>query len=114
MKSAWFLNKVEVEDTLNSERYVFPCDRWLATDEDDGQISRELPALTAKDFNAEQKRKMTRRQSTKTLVDSLDLESKGKFITFFSLSNTLQKASEKLNNEKVNNEKVYNEKLRKK
>ena len=22
--------------------YVFPCERWLATDEDDGQISREL------------------------------------------------------------------------
>lgn len=23
-------------------RYLFPCGRWLANDEDDGQISREL------------------------------------------------------------------------
>lgn len=77
MKSAWFLGKVEIEDKLKGQRYVFPCDRWLATNEDDGQISRDLPALTSEDYNAEQKRKMTRRQSSKALVDSLDLESKG-------------------------------------
>lgn len=23
-------------------RYFFPCKRWLATDEDDGQLAREL------------------------------------------------------------------------
>ena len=28
-------------DTLCS-RYYFPCKRWLAIDEDDGQIAREL------------------------------------------------------------------------
>jgi hypothetical protein len=77
MKSAWFLAKVEIEDKLKAQRYVFPCDRWLATNEDDGQISRDLPALTSEDYNAEQKRKMTRRQSSKALVDALDLESKG-------------------------------------
>ncbi len=77
MKSAWFLAKVDIEDKLKDQRYVFPCDRWLATNEDDGQISRDLPALTSEDYNAEQKRKMTRRQSSKALVDSLDLESKG-------------------------------------
>ena len=80
MKSAWFLGKVEIEDKLKGQRYVFPCDRWLATNEDDGQISRDLPALTSEDYNAEQKRKMTRRQSSKALVDSLDLESKGSWI----------------------------------
>ena len=27
-----------------SETYVFPCDRWLARDEEDGAIERELVA----------------------------------------------------------------------
>jgi len=26
------------------EKYVFECNRWLAEDEDDGSIVRELPA----------------------------------------------------------------------
>lgn len=26
----------------SSVRYYFPCNRWLAVDEDDGQIAREL------------------------------------------------------------------------
>ncbi|CAB4019689.1 lipoxygenase homology domain-containing 1-like, partial [Paramuricea clavata] len=82
MKSAWFLGKVEIEDKLKGQRYVFPCDRWLATNEDDGQISRDLPALTSEDYNAEQKRKMTRRQSSKALVDSLDLESKARLSSY--------------------------------
>lgn len=77
MKAAWFLRKVEIDDKLRGQQYVFPCDRWLATSEDDGQISRDLPALTPQDYYAEQKRKMTRRQSSKALVDPLDLESKG-------------------------------------
>ena len=40
-------------------------------------VKYDLPALTSEDYNAEQKRKMNRRQSSKALVDSLDLESKG-------------------------------------
>ena len=54
---------------------------FRVTNEDDGQISRDLPGLTSEDYNAEQKRKMTRRQSSKALVDSLDLESKGRVNT---------------------------------
>ena len=26
------------------ERFSFPCDRWLAEDEDDKEIVREIPA----------------------------------------------------------------------
>ena len=26
------------------ERYTFKCNRWLALDEDDGEIVREMPA----------------------------------------------------------------------
>jgi len=51
-----------------SETYVFPCQRWLARDEDDGAIERELIAdkvleeLVRRDGSV--KKKELRRQST--------------------------------------------------
>uniref|UniRef100_H2ZAW8 PLAT domain-containing protein n=1 Tax=Ciona savignyi TaxID=51511 RepID=H2ZAW8_CIOSA len=38
----WFLKEVIVRDEATGESTTFPCDRWLATDEDDGAIVREL------------------------------------------------------------------------
>ncbi|XP_038600030.1 lipoxygenase homology domain-containing protein 1 isoform X2 [Tachyglossus aculeatus] len=38
----WFLDRVDITDQNNEITYYFPCQRWLAVDEDDGQISREL------------------------------------------------------------------------
>ena len=42
----WHLDKVEVrrlqEDGETSTTYTFPCKRWLAKDEDDGSVVREL------------------------------------------------------------------------
>lgn len=38
--SAWFLDRVEVR--TSDGRIIFPCQRWLATGEDDGQIERTL------------------------------------------------------------------------
>ncbi|XP_047236335.1 lipoxygenase homology domain-containing protein 1 isoform X3 [Girardinichthys multiradiatus] len=40
--SAWYLDRVEIVDTKEDITYYFPCNRWLAVDEDDGQIAREL------------------------------------------------------------------------
>ncbi|XP_059845764.1 lipoxygenase homology domain-containing protein 1 [Hypanus sabinus] len=40
--AAWFLDRVEIVDEKDDTRYFFPCERWLAVDEDDGQIAREL------------------------------------------------------------------------
>nr|XP_015194523.1 PREDICTED: lipoxygenase homology domain-containing protein 1 isoform X1 [Lepisosteus oculatus] len=40
--SAWFLDRVEITDCKDDTTYYFPCQRWLAIDEDDGQIAREL------------------------------------------------------------------------
>ena len=37
-----FSLQVIVDDLDNSITYKFPCSRWLATDEDDGQIYRDL------------------------------------------------------------------------
>ena len=38
----WFLEKVTVEDESSGKVFEFPCHRWLAKDEDDRQITREL------------------------------------------------------------------------
>ncbi|KAM4746369.1 lipoxygenase homology domain-containing protein 1 [Anableps anableps] len=40
--SAWYLDRIEIVDTKEDITYYFPCNRWLAVDEDDGQIAREL------------------------------------------------------------------------
>ncbi|XP_076139289.1 lipoxygenase homology domain-containing protein 1-like [Alosa pseudoharengus] len=40
--AAWFLDRVEIIDSKDETTYYFPCMRWLAVDEDDGQIAREL------------------------------------------------------------------------
>ena len=36
--------QVELENMATKKRYIFKCGRWLAEDEDDGEIVRELPA----------------------------------------------------------------------
>ncbi|KAM8885089.1 lipoxygenase homology domain-containing protein 1, partial [Spinachia spinachia] len=43
--SSWYLDRVEIVDTTDDTTYYFPCTRWLAVDEDDGQIARELVAV---------------------------------------------------------------------
>ncbi|KAF5837533.1 hypothetical protein DUNSADRAFT_4226 [Dunaliella salina] len=44
LKSGWHCEQVVVEDETAQTRAAFPCDRWLATDEDDGKIRRRLKA----------------------------------------------------------------------
>ncbi|XP_023260962.1 lipoxygenase homology domain-containing protein 1-like, partial [Seriola lalandi dorsalis] len=38
----WHLEYIDVKDEAMDETFRFPCDRWLAKSEDDGQIMREL------------------------------------------------------------------------
>ncbi|CAL1540467.1 unnamed protein product [Lymnaea stagnalis] len=42
--SGWHLDKIELESMEGKERYTFKCNRWLAEDEDDHELVRELPA----------------------------------------------------------------------
>ncbi|XP_060092590.1 lipoxygenase homology domain-containing protein 1 [Heteronotia binoei] len=53
---AWFLERVEIIDTKEETTYYFPCQRWLAVEEDDGQVARELvpvaEAFVKKDPNS--------------------------------------------------------------
>ncbi|KAM9632188.1 lipoxygenase homology domain-containing protein 1 isoform 3-T3 [Trichechus inunguis] len=41
-RAGWFLDRIDVTDMNNEITYYFPCQRWLAVEEDDGQLSREL------------------------------------------------------------------------
>ncbi|KAJ9527245.1 hypothetical protein QJQ45_025481 [Haematococcus lacustris] len=45
----WHCEQVVVVDETANARYAFPCDRWLAKDEDDGLIRRRLQAAAASD-----------------------------------------------------------------
>lgn len=67
----------QVEDSLAKQSYFFPCQRWLATDEDDGQIMRTLvpvdPSLKAKLSG----------KGLKAIRDEVALETKGKDSSLF-------------------------------
>uniref|UniRef100_G1M210 Lipoxygenase homology PLAT domains 1 n=1 Tax=Ailuropoda melanoleuca TaxID=9646 RepID=G1M210_AILME len=41
-RPGWFLDRIDITDVNNEITYCFPCQRWLAVEEDDGQLSREL------------------------------------------------------------------------
>uniref|UniRef100_A0A2K6GSY1 Lipoxygenase homology PLAT domains 1 n=1 Tax=Propithecus coquereli TaxID=379532 RepID=A0A2K6GSY1_PROCO len=41
-RAGWFLDRIDITDMKNEITYYFPCQRWLAVEEDDGQLSREL------------------------------------------------------------------------
>lgn len=40
--SGWYLNYVTVKEPGTGKQWTFPCNRWLATDEDDSKIERIL------------------------------------------------------------------------
>jgi hypothetical protein len=42
LSPAWFLDKVEVVDTMENVTYEFHCERWLAKNKDDCKIERSL------------------------------------------------------------------------
>jgi hypothetical protein len=53
---------------------LFNCQKWLATDKEDGKISRELPAL-----DLAQSKHVTFRPGVKNLKEQILLESEGNF-----------------------------------
>lgn len=44
LSPAWYLDKVEVVDTMDRDTYEFFCERWLAKNKDDCKIERSLYA----------------------------------------------------------------------
>ena len=44
----WYLESVEIVDESTDEKFLFPCNRWLAKDKDDGSLVRELTCANPK------------------------------------------------------------------
>eukprot|EP00736_Rhodelphis_marinus_P000918 Rmarinus@m.27357 len=42
--AGWFLDQILVTEKSTGKKWAFPCNRWLAKDEDDGHIERVLQA----------------------------------------------------------------------
>lgn len=74
--AAWFLDRVEVDDQKLKKTYFFPCQRWLSTKADDGQISRELVPV-----DPSLKNKLSR-QDSKAIRNEIALETKAAMQTY--------------------------------
>ncbi|KAL4225451.1 Lipoxygenase y domain-containing protein 1 [Mactra antiquata] len=72
----WFLDRVEVEDPKSKKTYFFPCQRWLSTKHDDGQISRELVPVDAS------LRGKLSRQDSQSVRKEIALETKAAMQTY--------------------------------
>ena len=65
-----FFSKITINELLF--RYLFNCEKWLATSKDDGKICRELPAL-----DLAQSKHVKFREGVKGLKDQIALETEG-------------------------------------
>ena len=50
---SWFVETVVIRDRQTEERWVFPINRWLALEKDDGQIEISVKSKAATSFSAE-------------------------------------------------------------
>lgn len=77
MTTALYKHKVTVVSvilTVYCFSYFFPCQRWLAVDEDDGQIARELVPVD------ETLRQKLAGKDTTAIRDEIALETKGRVL----------------------------------
>jgi hypothetical protein len=67
----WHIEYIDVKDEVMDQTFRFPCDRWLAKNEDDGQIMRELPCANNDklDFNEKTSKTGTSQRHAKVLSD---------------------------------------------
>jgi hypothetical protein len=49
---SWYVNKVTIRDVFKDQMYYFMCNRWLAVEHDDGQVSRTLPVAKKDEIQA--------------------------------------------------------------
>ncbi|XP_003474113.1 lipoxygenase homology domain-containing protein 1 isoform X2 [Cavia porcellus] len=80
-RPGWFLDRIDITDMNSETTYYFPCQRWLAVEEDDGQLSRELlPVDESYIFPSEDEE--SGGHGDNNPLDNLALEQKDKLTTF--------------------------------
>lgn len=83
MKPSWFLDRLEVQDTLDKVDFILPCNQWLSKTEDDGAISRELVAVGRDEFLRRRQRTLSRAGSIGSGGgDNIDLEQMSEKTTY--------------------------------
>lgn len=70
--SAWYLEKVEIYNPSTKRTYLFNCQNWLAKNEGDGKITRELVAI-----DPDMLKRVKFRAGAKELKDQILLETEG-------------------------------------
>uniref|UniRef100_D3YUR7 Lipoxygenase homology domain-containing protein 1 n=1 Tax=Mus musculus TaxID=10090 RepID=D3YUR7_MOUSE len=80
-RPGWFLDRVDITDVNNETTYYFPCQRWLAVEEDDGQLSRELLPVD-ESYVLPSEDEEGGGQGDNNPLDNLALEQKDKSTTF--------------------------------
>ncbi|XP_061658036.1 lipoxygenase homology domain-containing protein 1-like [Syngnathoides biaculeatus] len=69
----WHLDYIDVKDELIDKTFRFPCDRWLAKNDGDGQIMRELACANNEDLDLDEK---TKYEICVTTGDTAEAETK--------------------------------------
>ncbi|XP_061887966.1 lipoxygenase homology domain-containing protein 1-like [Entelurus aequoreus] len=69
----WHLDYIDVKDELLDKTFRFPCDRWLAKNDGDGQIMRELACANNEYLDLDEK---TKYEICVTTGDTDDAETK--------------------------------------
>ncbi|XP_004422559.1 PREDICTED: lipoxygenase homology domain-containing protein 1 isoform X1 [Ceratotherium simum simum] len=81
-RPGWFLDRIDIIDMNNEITYYFPCQRWLAVEEDDGQLSRELLPVDESYVLPRSKDEEGGGGGDNNPLDNLALEQKDKSTTF--------------------------------
>ncbi|XP_070483690.1 lipoxygenase homology domain-containing protein 1 isoform X2 [Equus przewalskii] len=81
-RPGWFLDRIDITDMNNEITYYFPCQRWLAVEEDDGQLSRELLPVDESYVLPPSEDEEGGGGGDSNPLDSLALEQKDKSTTF--------------------------------
>jgi hypothetical protein len=56
LRKSWLLDRIEVKNMQTGRTVVFPCNKWLARDKEDGEIARDLLPLNDKSESRESSR----------------------------------------------------------
>ncbi|XP_004855149.1 lipoxygenase homology domain-containing protein 1 isoform X2 [Heterocephalus glaber] len=80
-RPGWFLDRIDITDMNSETTYYFPCQRWLAVEEDDGQLSRELLPVD-ESYIFPSKNEEGGGHGGNNPLDNLALEQKDKSTTF--------------------------------
>ncbi|KAI5280037.1 Lipoxygenase-likey Domain-Containing Protein 1 [Manis pentadactyla] len=81
-RPGWFLDRIDITDVNNDITYCFPCQRWLAMEEDDGQLSRELLPVDESCVLPPSEDEEGGGRGDNNPLDNLALEQKDKSTTF--------------------------------